>query len=152
MFTLTPRKWVQWCCAERSVHIGSIPCQIGGILYHFITVIRVSVGIGVYVVQCEQIIMAHYRLQTKLRKGNVFTSVGQKFCPRGGGILAGGAYVAEACMVGGCVAGGGMCGKGYIWQWGHAWQERRSLQQMVRILLEYILVHTESNIDFEKLQ
>ena len=60
--------------------------------------------------------MAHYRLQTKLRKGNVFTSVGQKFCPRGGGIVAGGAYVAEAYMVGGCVAGGmhggGMPGRG----------------------------------------
>ena len=29
---------------------------------------------------------AHYRLQTKLRKGNVFTSVCQEFCSQGGGV------------------------------------------------------------------
>ena len=28
---------------------------------------------------------SYYRKQTKLRKGNVFTSVSQEFCPRGGG-------------------------------------------------------------------
>ena len=52
-----------------------------------------------------------------------------------------GACVAEgACMAKGhawqgvCVAGG-VCGQG-----GHAWQERRPLQQTVRILVEYILL------------
>ena len=29
---------------------------------------------------------AHYRLQTKLRKGNVFTSMCQEFCSQGGGV------------------------------------------------------------------
>ena len=73
----------------------------------------------------------------------------------------------EVCMVKGvwgCVGKGGMhdregvwhrgawqgCvhGRGHTWQrrgvcgreWGHAWQERRSLQLMVHILLECILV------------
>ena len=36
-----------------------------------------------------------YRSQTKLRKGNVFRSVCQEFCPQGGG----------ACVAGVCMAG-----------------------------------------------
>ena len=39
----------------------------------------------------------HYRPQTKLRKGNVFTSVCQEFCPQGAG---------------GCLPGGGCPGPG----------------------------------------
>ena len=39
------------------------------------------------------------------------------------------------------MAGEGMCGRG-----GHAWQERRPLQQTVRILLEYILVFDEDDL------
>ena len=41
------------------------------------------------------------------------------------------------CMAGGMHGGGGMCGGG-----GGAWQERRPLQRMVRILLECIIVRT----------
>ena len=40
----------------------------------------------------------------------------------------------RACMAGGMCMVGGMCGMG------HAWQERRPLKRMVRILLECILV------------
>ena len=42
---------------------------------------------------------------TKLGQGNIFRSVCQEICPRGG-----------ACVAV-CVAGGGLCGRG-----GHAWQ------------------------------
>ena len=34
--------------------------------------------------RCSQKDFVHYRPQTKLRKGNVFTSVCQEFCPQGG--------------------------------------------------------------------
>ena len=53
---------------------------------------------------------------------------------------------------------GGMCGKGSMHGegdmcteggacvvWGHAWQERQPLQQMVHILLECILVYEKYN-------
>ena len=43
--------------------------------------------------------------------------------------MAGSMYDKGACMAGVCVAGGG-----------HAWQERRSLQRTVSILLDCILV------------
>ena len=33
---------------------------------------------------CSSCLLGFYRPQTKLRKGNVFTSVCQEFCPRGG--------------------------------------------------------------------
>ena len=59
---------------------------------------------------------------TKLREGNVFTSMCQEFCPRGGG----GMHGREACMVGSCMAGrhawwgacivGGMHGRGHVWR------------------------------------
>ena len=62
-----------------------------------------------------------YRPQTKLRKGNVFTSMCQKFC-WGGGHVWQGACVAggmcgrenvhgrgDMCGRGACMAGGGMC-------------------------------------------
>ena len=42
------------------------------------------------------------------------------------------------------VCPGGVCGRG------HAWQERRPLQQMVRILLECILVFCENTINMLK--
>ena len=45
------------------------------------------------------------------------------------------AWWGGACMVGGTCVAGGVHGRG------HAWQERRPLQRMVRILLEYFLVH-----------
>ena len=38
--------------------------------------------------------------------------------------------------------------QGGVWQVGHAWQERRPLQQMVRILLECILAFACSMIFF----
>ena len=54
---------------------------------------------------------------TKLRQGNVFTSVCQEFCPQWGACMAGG----WACMVGACAwqgvyMAGGMCGGGHAWQ------------------------------------
>ena len=69
---------------------------------------------------------------TKLRLGNIFTSVCQEFCPqRGvhgtvGGMCGRGHAWQGVCMAGGmhgrgvCMAGG-MCGGGHAW-WGDAWQ------------------------------
>ena len=53
-----------------------------------------------------------------------------------GGVHSGGGYVWPGGMHGGgmCMTGG-MCGR----RGGRAWQERRPLQQAVRILLECIL-------------
>ena len=45
-----------------------------------------------------------------------------------------------ACMVGVCMASGA-CMAGGMHGEGRAWQERQPLQQMVRILLECILVY-----------
>ena len=72
-----------------------------------------------------------YRLQTKLRKGNVFTPVCQSFCSQGacmaGGMCGGGMHgggvwqgvcMAGACVVGACMAGS-MHGGGHVW-WGGA--------------------------------
>ena len=64
---------------------------------------------------------------TKLRQGNVFTSVCQEFCPRGGGGgMVGGMHGRGACMA---VGGACMAVGGHAWQWGgihgsggHAWQ------------------------------
>ena len=113
---------------------------------------------------CEWTFSANYRPQTKLRKGNVFTPVCQSFCSQGTciwqGVWWGCSCVAgRACVAGGhawqgawvgegaCVAeAGGMHGRRCAWQGGvhdkggHAWQERRSLQRTVRILLEWFLV------------
>ena len=56
-----------------------------------------------------------------LWQGNVFTSMCQDFCPRGGACVVGG----SACMVGGMhnkrgMHGGGMCGRGHAGE-GGAW-------------------------------
>ena len=48
---------------------------------------------------------------TKLRQGNVFTSVCQEFCPQGGHVWWG-----EGCGRGPCVVGWN------AWEWGHVWQ------------------------------
>ena len=59
---------------------------------------------------------------TKLRQGNIFTSVCQEFCPQGG------MHGRWACVVGGMCGRGGMHGRGHAW-WGacmagrYAWQE-----------------------------
>ena len=75
---------------------------------------------------------------TKLRQGNIFTSLCQEFCPQGGmhgrGACVVGGYVWQgghawqgACMVGGmhgrevCIAGG-VHGRGTCMAGGHAWQ------------------------------
>ena len=82
----------------------------------------------------------------------------------GGGMQDQGVCMAGACMVGGMHGQGGMCGWGHVWPggmhgmwsgghmvggghawWGHTWQERRPLQQTVRILLECILVEVYFN-------
>ena len=106
---------------------------------------------------------------TKLRQGNIFTSVCQGFCPQEGAVRGRGACVAGG-MHGRGVCGSGrlLCGRGYAWQGAcmagdmHgrgacmaggacmtggtcvagrcAWQEKRQLQQAVHILLECILV------------
>ena len=57
---------------------------------------------------------------TKLRQGNVFTSVCQEFCSRGGGVVCvvGGSMHGRGCVVRGACMAGGMCGGG-----GHVWQE-----------------------------
>ena len=65
-----------------------------------------------------------------------------------GHVRRGGMHDREACMVGGlvCMVGGerawhrGMHGRGACVAGGRAWQERRPLQQPVRILLECTLV------------
>ena len=93
---------------------------------------------------------------TKLRQGNIFTSVCQEFCPQGACVARGCAWQGGMCGWGGhmwqrghawqgCVCGGGMHGRGHAWcgacmAEGHAWQEKRQLQWAVRILLECILV------------
>ena len=59
----------------------------------------VHVTLRRYELQCR-LNYLYYRPQTKLRQGNVFTSVCQEFCPQGG-----------ACVV------GGMHGRGHVW-WG----------------------------------
>ena len=63
-----------------------------------------------------------YCLQMKLRKGNVFGSMCQEFCPRRG--MCEGMH-GRGCMagVGACVAGRhvwqmGVCGRGHVWQSG----------------------------------
>ena len=67
-----------------------------------------------------------------LGQGNIFRSVCQEFCPRGGMCGWGGACMARghvlgACMVGVCMAGGmhggGMCGGGHACLGGCAWRE-----------------------------
>ena len=76
---------------------------------------------------------------TKLRQGNVFTSVCQEFCPQGG----------EACVAGGAC----MAGQGLAWQGvghgrvacmagggGGCGRRNGLLQRAVRILLECMLV------------
>ena len=72
---------------------------------------------------------------TKLRQGNIFTSMCQEFCLQwgvccrgmcmAGACIVGGMHGRGACMVGACVAGGavwqggGLCGRGCAWwQWG----------------------------------
>ena len=53
---------------------------------------------------------------TTLGQGNIFRSMCQEFCPRGG------MHGRGACVAGACVAGG-MCGGGHVWQEGmSAWQ------------------------------
>ena len=99
---------------------------------------------------------------TKLRQGNVFTSMCQEFCPQlegacvpGGGVHGRGVYgrghawQGTSCMAGGVhgrvhawqegVHGGGGCvhGRGHSWQGG---REKWQLQRAVRILLKCILV------------
>ena len=82
---------------------------------------------------------------TKLGQGNIFRSMCQELCPRGGG--------GHVWWWGACVAGGGMCGwgvhgsgvcvaGGHVWWGGHAWQILRDMvnEQAVRILLQCILV------------
>ena len=49
---------------------------------------------------------------TKFGQGNIFRSVCQEFCPRGGGAW---------CGVGACMAGG-MHSRGHEWQGVHVWQ------------------------------
>ena len=64
------------------------------------------------------------------------------------------------CMVWGSMCGGGghawqggsVCGREACMAEGHAWQERRPLQQTVRILLECILVRNVSLIVDETVQ
>ena len=68
---------------------------------------------------------------TKLRQGNIFTSVCQEFCG-GGSVVGGGACMAGTGTGGACMAGGhvwqrGVCmvggmygsghGGGHVWQW-----------------------------------
>ena len=95
---------------------------------------------------------------TKLGLGNIFRSVCQEFCPKGGhawGVVCGrGACVAGGCMAGGVCMAGGMCGGGgHAWGWcmagggmhgrgRHAWQILRNTvnERAVCILLECILV------------
>ena len=65
-------------------------------------------------------------------------------CMAGGMCGRGAMCSRRVCVVGACMIGG-MHGrrhvwKGHAWQGGHVWQERQPLQQMVRILLECILV------------
>ena len=55
-------------------------------------------------------------------------------CVAEGGCMAGGVHGMGVCVVGGVSMAGGI----------HAWQERWPLQQMVRILLECILVQHEN--------
>ena len=72
------------------------------------------------------------------------------FMGGGGHVWWGDVHGRGACMVGGvCGKGGHVWQRGCAWQGacmvegvhgrGHVWQERRSLQRMERILLEYIL-------------
>ena len=58
-----------------------------------------------------------YLLQTKLRKGNVFRSMCQEFCPWGDGM-----YGRGVCMAG-CVHGRGCTRQGACRAGGCAWQE-----------------------------
>ena len=65
---------------------------------------------------------------TKLRQGNVFTSVCQEFCPRGGHAWQGGAWHVwqgrGACVAGGGHSWQGVHGKGGACvAGGHAWQD-----------------------------
>ena len=75
---------------------------------------------------------------------------GEGACMSEGGMHGNRACVVwGVCMVGPCVTGvcmagcmaGGCMWRGHVWQ-GVAWQEKRPLQQAVRILLECILVST----------
>ena len=90
----------------------------------------------------------HYRPQTKLRKGNVFTSVCQDLCSRGGilaytgqGVSDQGVSAQGECLPSAGIYPGGFCPGGY-----HQDQRqthtppRHPLQRTVRILLECILV------------
>ena len=70
----------------------------------------------------------YYRLQTKLRKGNVFTSVCQEFCPQG----------REVCIPA-CMGQGELCIP--LGRYPPAdTPPRQPLQWTVRILLECVLV------------
>ena len=107
---------------------------------------------------CDALIkgLLHYRPQTKLREGNVFTPVCQSLCSQGvcvvGDMHGRGVYVALGYVWWGGICGGGICGRGHAWQGsvhgrgcvlgGCACrrQERRPLKRTVRILLECIFV------------
>ena len=106
----------------------------------------------IYYCDCVDDYVNHfYHPQTKLRKGNVFPHVCHTFCPQRGHAWQGG--MCGGCMGGACgyvgVHGGACVGeacRGCAWRGAcmagadNAWQERRSLQQMVWILLECFLV------------
>ena len=67
---------------------------------------------------------------------------GEGACVVKGHVWQRGACVVKgACMVGG-MHGGGMHGRGTCMAGGHVWQERRPLQPVVWIVLEYILVQS----------
>ena len=83
-----------------------------------------------YFAYAVALFLFHYRPQTKLGQGNIFTPVCHSF-HRGG-----------ACMV----AGGAWLPEGHAWLWGGVHRIRRDTvnERAVRILLECILVFQES--------
>ena len=83
-----------------------------------------------------------YRPQTKLRKGNVFTSVCQEFCQQGGGGQCPDPGPGGGSAWGGCPGPGGAQAQGGV-QAQVSRPSRWALLWMVRILLECILVPFE---------